>query len=148
MQVDGRSVGPVPSYTFDNVSANHTISAFFTIQTFTITATAGEHGRIFPSGNVTANYGSNWTFSFAPDPGYAVYALWVDGVSVDIASSYTFNDVRESHWIHVVFGAPEITVFPTSIAFCNQPACSYSEQWVTVLNNGLTPLLSTRGAAR
>ena len=141
VQVDGRSVGALPSYTFENVSANHTISAFFTIQTFTITATAGEHGRIFPSGAVTANYGSNWTFSFTPDPGYAVLDVWVDGLSFGTGTSYTFNDVRDSHWIHVVFGAPEITVFPTSVDFGNLPAGSGAERSITILNNGLTALV-------
>lgn len=141
VQVDGRSVGAVPSYTFENVSTNHTISVFFTIQTFTITATAGDHGDIFPSGSVTANYGSSWTFSFSPDPGYAVLDIWVDGLSLGAGASYTFNDVRDSHWIHVVFGAPEITVFPTSIDFGNLPAGSGAEGWITILNNGLTPLV-------
>ena len=47
------SVGAVTSYTFTNVLANHTISASFAINTFTITATAGTNGSIAPSGAVT-----------------------------------------------------------------------------------------------
>lgn len=36
--VDGSSVGAVTSYTFNNVTANYTITATFAIGTFTITA--------------------------------------------------------------------------------------------------------------
>jgi hypothetical protein len=48
--VDGSSVGAVPTYTFTNVTANHTISATFAINIYTITASAGAHGAIVPSG--------------------------------------------------------------------------------------------------
>ena len=49
--VDGVSVGAVStSYTFTNVTANHTIAATFAIDTFTITASAGANGSISPSG--------------------------------------------------------------------------------------------------
>ena len=47
--VDGASVGAVTSYTFTNVTANHTIAASFAIDTHTITATAGANGTISPS---------------------------------------------------------------------------------------------------
>ena len=46
MLVDGGSVGAVTSYTFTNVTANHTIAASFAINTYTITATAGANGSI------------------------------------------------------------------------------------------------------
>ena len=39
--VDGVSVGAVSSYTFSNVTTNHTIAGTFTPNTYTITATAG-----------------------------------------------------------------------------------------------------------
>src|SRR5208283_4104968 len=38
VKVDGTSVGAVSSYTFSNVTANHTISATFTKSVFTITS--------------------------------------------------------------------------------------------------------------
>ena len=42
--VDAASVGAVTSYTFTNVTANHTIAASFAIDTYTITASAGSNG--------------------------------------------------------------------------------------------------------
>src|SRR5205814_1561658 len=53
--VDGVSVGAVTSYTFSNVTADHTIAATFAITTHTITASAGANGSISPSGAVAVN---------------------------------------------------------------------------------------------
>src|SRR5205814_2784536 len=44
--VDGVSVGAVTSYSFSNVTADHTIAATFAITTHTITASAGANGAI------------------------------------------------------------------------------------------------------
>ena len=44
--VDGVSVGPVTTYTFTNVQADHTIDAtFIAVPSYTITATAGPAAR-------------------------------------------------------------------------------------------------------
>jgi hypothetical protein len=54
--VDGVSVGAVTSYTFTNVTAAHTISATFAINTsHIITASTGANGSISPSGAVSVN---------------------------------------------------------------------------------------------
>ena len=50
--VDGVSVGAVTSYTFTDVTADHTIEATFAINTYTITASAGANGTISPTGAV------------------------------------------------------------------------------------------------
>ncbi|GAB1417969.1 hypothetical protein MASR2M12_07340 [Bacteroidales bacterium] len=101
--VDGVSVGAVATYTFSNVTANHTISTSFAINTYTITATAGANGSIAPSGAVTVNYGANQTFTFTANTGYQVSSVLVDGVSVGAVNSYTFNNITENHTISVSF---------------------------------------------
>jgi hypothetical protein len=101
--VDGSSVGPVTSYTFTNVTANHTISATFAINPYTITATAGVNGSISPSGAVTVNCGSGQTFTITPNPGYTVQDVRVDGNSVGAVASYTFTNVTSNHTIEVTF---------------------------------------------
>ena len=78
---DGVSQGAVTSYTFDDVTAAHTIEASFAIDTFDITATAGDHGSITPSGTVTLGYGASQAFAVVPDTGYRVADVVVDGVS-------------------------------------------------------------------
>src|SRR5436190_13781913 len=65
--VDGSSVGAVASYTFNDVTANHTIAASFVLKVDTITASAGTGGAISPSGAVSVNCGSNQSFSITPD---------------------------------------------------------------------------------
>ncbi len=57
--VDNVSVGAVTSYPFTNVTANHTISATFAIDTFTLASSAGTNGSITPS--ATADYGASKT---------------------------------------------------------------------------------------
>ncbi|MBI4313043.1 MAG: hypothetical protein HY681_14885, partial [Chloroflexi bacterium] len=65
--VDGASVGAVSSYTFNNVTANHTISATFAVTTFTITASAGANGTITPAGVTTVNSGANQAYALTAD---------------------------------------------------------------------------------
>ena len=77
--MDGSSVGPVGTYTFTNVTANHTISASFTLVNYTITASAGTGGSISPSGNVSVGCGSDQTFTITPDPCYMIADVIVDG---------------------------------------------------------------------
>ncbi|PCJ52740.1 MAG: hypothetical protein COA79_23260, partial [Planctomycetota bacterium] len=57
--VDGASAGNVSSYTFSNVTANHTISVTFKIKTYNIISSAGSNGSINPNGSTSANHGSN-----------------------------------------------------------------------------------------
>jgi len=111
--VDGVSVGAVSSYTFTNVTADHTIAASFAVQTRTITASAGPNGSITPNGSVSVNCGSDQTFTITGDPCYSVADVLVDGVSVGAVASYTFTNVTANHTIaasftHVVVavGAP------------------------------------------
>ena len=104
--VDGSSVGAVTSYTFTSVVAGHTIAASFevdTVTTYTITATAGINGAITPSGDVTVNEGNDQAFDIAPDPGYQVDDVLVDGSSVGAVTSYTFTSVVADHTIDASF---------------------------------------------
>src|SRR5262249_11515048 len=108
--VDGVSRGAVSSYTFTNVQANHTISATFAINTFTITASAGANGSIAPSGNVSVNCGSNQTFTITPTACYSVSAVVVDGVSRGAVPSYTFTNVQATHTISATFALNVYTI--------------------------------------
>jgi len=90
------------SYTFSNVSANHTISATFALATFKITATAGSNGSISPTSPLV-NYGSSQTFTITPASGHSISGVLVDGVSVGKVSSYTFSNVTACHTIQATF---------------------------------------------
>jgi hypothetical protein len=111
--VDGVSQGAIASYTFNNVTADHTISASFAIDTFTITPSAGANGSIIPGTPQTVNYGDSATFNIVADTGYSITGVWVDGVSQGVIGSYTFNNVTADHTISATFAdttAPIITV--------------------------------------
>jgi PKD repeat protein len=103
VKVDNVSQGTISSYTFTNVTANHTISATFTAQTWTITASAGNGGSISPSGSVTVNHGANQTFTITPNTGYNIKSVVVDGVSQGPIASYTFTNVTSNHSISASF---------------------------------------------
>lgn len=95
-------------YTFSAVSGNHTISAKFRANTFTITATAGAHGTLSPSGAVPVHIGHDTTFTAAPDAGYELDNLTVDGIQQGAASSgYTFHSVAAAHTIEASFTQSE-----------------------------------------
>jgi hypothetical protein len=101
--VDGRWKGPISSYTFTNVTANHTINAKFTLKTFTITASAGTGGTISPSGAVSVPYGYAKYFSIRPNTGYKISKVLVNGVSVGAVTSYRFDNVINNHTISATF---------------------------------------------
>ncbi len=101
--VDGVSAGEVSSYTFTNVTANHTISTTFAYIEYVITVSAGDNGSISPSGAQTAHFGTDKTFTITPKPGFVVADVLVDGVSVGPVTSYTFSSITGSHTIQVTF---------------------------------------------
>jgi hypothetical protein len=123
--VDGIGIGVVNTYTFENITANHTISVTFAINTFIITATAGENGTISPAGNVVVAYGSEQTFSIIFDSGCHIDDVIVDGESAGCICSYTFTDIVENHTIHAEFGLGEIPVIVSQPPIIGLPGVLY-----------------------
>lgn len=69
-----------------------------------ITATAGEGGAVSPSGEVSVEEGTDQTFTFAPEDGWRVASVKVDGRNVRWSgSSYTFSAVTADHTLEVGF---------------------------------------------
>ena len=99
VKVDGVSGGAVSSYTFTNVTGDHTIEATFETNTYTIKATAGSGGSISPTGTISANYGDSKTFIITPYSGYKISNVKVDGVYIGAVSSYTFTNITSNHTI-------------------------------------------------
>ena len=98
---------------------------------YTIKATAGTGGAISPSGNVSVREGRNQTFTITPDQGYAVSDVKIDGESVGVVTSYSFENVRKAHTIAVSFA--------TIKTFVDVPAGSYYEDAVDwAVENGIT----------
>ena len=105
--VDGTThLGAVTTYTFTNVTADHTISATFVAvaANHTITASAGTGGSISPSGAVTVADGANQSFTITPSVGYHVDDVVVDGTThLGPVTTHTFNTVTTDHSIAASF---------------------------------------------
>ncbi|MFO0585663.1 MAG: hypothetical protein U0229_25560 [Anaeromyxobacter sp.] len=108
--VDGGSVGPQTSWQFVSVTAGHTVSATFAIDTYTIASSAGANGSISPSGSTSVNHGGSQTYTITPSAGYHLATLTVDGAAAAAASSYTFSNVTAAHTIAVTFAIDTFTI--------------------------------------
>jgi hypothetical protein len=106
------------------MDSDKTITANFSLNTQTITASSGPGGTISPSGAVSVNYGSDQSFTITPDAHYSVAQVLVDGSSVTLTgNTYTFSKVTQDHTISVSFQAePQDTIAPTGSIQINDGA--------------------------
>ena len=115
VEVDNASIGPVSSYTFPSVTANHTITATFASHDrLHIRSTAQGRGSIRPSGTVSVAAGTSRVFVITPAAHNRLVDLLVDGASTGAASSggsisgastYSFADVYTNHSIEAIFAS-------------------------------------------
>ncbi|MDD4509388.1 MAG: hypothetical protein PHY23_00485 [Oscillospiraceae bacterium] len=99
------------SYTF-TVTGSATVKVTFKLKTVTppvvtrtVTATAGNGGKISPAGTTTVKDGGDLYVYFIPSDGYIVNTVTVDGVRVDAQTFWHFISIRTDHAIHVTFKA-------------------------------------------
>ncbi|MFA5073213.1 MAG: fibronectin type III domain-containing protein [Nitrospirota bacterium] len=132
--VDNVSVGAVSTYTFTNVTANHTISATFTAtgSSYTITAAAGPNGTIAPTGAINVISGATATFTITPNTGYGIASVLVDGTSVGTVITYSFANVTANHTISASFAD---TIAPTGTITINNNATITNNASVTLTLN-------------
>jgi hypothetical protein len=104
--VDSALVPTDDTYTFINVTANHSISVKFTYDVYTITAESGPNGTITPAGKISLPHGEHQSFMITPATGYHVEKVIVDDVDVSIVESYTFTNIGTNHNIRAEF-APD-----------------------------------------
>ncbi len=94
VKVDG--VSKSPPYTIPNVSANHTIDAYFGIYQYIVNICAATGGSISPVGSATVNCGSSQKFTITPNKGYRIKDVIADAVSRGRISEYTFPSITSS----------------------------------------------------
>ncbi len=83
-----------PSTSFETAAANE----------YAITALAGAHGNVAPSGTEFVLGGAaSSLFVFHPDPGYRVLDVTVDGGSIGAPASHRFTNVSTDHVLEVSF---------------------------------------------
>ncbi len=88
--------------------------ANFTIDRWSIVASAGAGGTITPSGTILQAEGSSRTFTIAPSTNYAISAVVVDGASVGTPASYTFSAINANHTIAASFAPITWTITATA----------------------------------
>ena len=102
---------PTAARTDLNVTGNITATATFAPVVpgpWTITPSAGANGSITPSAPQTVPNGGSTSFAYAPNAGYHVASLTVDGSAVAFnpaGGSYNFVNVLTNHSIGVTFAA-------------------------------------------
>jgi hypothetical protein len=77
---------------------------------YTITASAGDHGSIIPSGAVLVTAGGSKAFTIDPDDNYTVKDVKVDGISVGVKRYYYFQNVTTDHTIEASFALKTYTI--------------------------------------
>lgn len=107
LTVDGNpaSVDENNQITLYNVQSDRTMSVDFAENsTYTITTIVGEHGSLTPEDPVVAQ-GADVTFTIAPDPGYMIDELRVDGFPEmpDESGQFTVFNVQRSMTLNVSF---------------------------------------------
>jgi len=91
--VDGVSVGAVSTYQFEEVAANHTIEAQFTIDTFNVTPTSTGPGSVTPATRQIVDRGGSLTVTMTPNANAYLVGTVIDDVAVGSGSTYTFSNV-------------------------------------------------------
>lgn len=98
----------------------------------TVTVNVGKNGSASAIGSVNVNYSDPFTVTFAPDAGYVVGTLTVDGDEVVAVDRYTFDSVTESHVVAVTF------VEWQNVASFTVKCVSGTENAYTVAGNTIT----------
>ena len=98
------------TYTFENVTADHTIEAVFRPEgtvTYNVTASAGANGTVSPTVS-TVEAGSDVTVTITANSGYELDTVTVDGGNPIVYEgvtydTYTFENVQSDHSLTATF---------------------------------------------
>ncbi|MBI5217055.1 MAG: hypothetical protein HY960_14970 [Ignavibacteriae bacterium] len=101
--VDGVTVPSSSSYTFTNVTGNHSLVVTFKPAAFIITTSTNGNGRIFPSGNIPVDAGETHSFTIIPSPDFMIDSVIVDGVNMGSLFDVSFSNIQASHSINAIF---------------------------------------------
>ena len=103
----------------DPANDNWSVMGSFTTEpnTYTITATAGENGTIYPEGDVVVIEGESQEFEIEANPNYRIASVLVDGEEVIeslVDGVYTFTNVSANHSIVATFVQSVFTITATA----------------------------------
>ncbi|MEW5825765.1 MAG: HYR domain-containing protein [Candidatus Bipolaricaulota bacterium] len=140
----------VVTYTWVDVDGDTRTCSFNVAvsRSYEISASAGAHGSITPSGAVAVAEGGDATFVITADSGYHIEDVAVDGSSVGPVSSYTFADVDEDHQISATFAAndaeaPTVVIIVPADGAVYPAGTALAANWLAFDNAGLATTQAT-----
>ena len=102
------------TYKITNLDRDLSITAYFekdgAVNHVIKSGVANEGGVISPSGETPVTDGNSITYAIAPDNGYGILMVSVDGKQIGAVSSFTFENVKGDHSISVAFAPKENSV--------------------------------------
>lgn len=138
------------TYTWVDVDGDTRTCSFSVavIPSYAITASAGSHGSITPSGTVVVADGDDETFDIAAGSGYRIADVVVDGSSVGPVSSYTFANVQRDYTISATFAAndaeaPTVVIITPADGAVYPAGMQLAANWLALDNVGLATVQAT-----
>ena len=105
--LNNKVVTTASEYTVKKLDRDLSFTAYFEkegVVTYTITAgVANAGGVISPNGKQAISAGQTITYLIAPDNGYEILAVAVDGKQIGAVNQYTFKDIKADHTIAAAF---------------------------------------------
>ena len=149
VSVDGVYVGTPTSYTFEAVSADHSLVAAYTVDTYTVSASVENgHGTVSPSTS-EVDRGDDITLAITPSKSYYTSGIVDNGVSVPVGDTYTIHNVTENHTVIVSTTNNPLTSLSLSalefpVSDITQAMADKLPGWMDARNNSLvSPITST-----
>ncbi len=108
------------SYTITNISSDHTVSAAFAINSYTVTPSADTNGSITPSSPQTVNYNAATSFTVTPNTGYHINSIsGCNGTPVGpqaygASYSYTTGPITANCTVSATFAINTYSVTPSA----------------------------------
>lgn len=137
--VDGLSQGPQSSYSFSNISSHHTIEVLYSLAPiqYTVISSAGANGSISPVGSTIVNEGSDQLYTIAPQNGYEIADITVDGISVGASSPYLLMNIQSNQTIEATFSQVVLPApaAPTQLTAQAQSSDQILLNWIDQANN-------------
>jgi uncharacterized repeat protein (TIGR02543 family) len=132
VQVDAASVGAVASYTFTNVTANHTIAASFAINTYALTINVTGGGSVLRDPDLLLyDHGTSVDLTAAPNAGN-VFSSWSGAASGTNPSTSVLMDGPKTVTANFVPNNLTLTVTTTGAGSVaknpNQATYTYNQQ--------------------
>lgn len=103
VRVNGESLGIVSSYTISEARADTNIEVEYERMSMSVSISCLSGGSATPSGVTSVLYGSDLIVSIAPDEGYILDFITVNGVQVELSENLTISNITENISVEIGF---------------------------------------------